>query len=157
MAFAGESQAYMKYMIYSRKAEEEGYPEVSRLFAAIAYAEMVHAANHLNALGMIRSTGENLKAALDGETYEVEEMYPAYNTVAKLQEERQAETTTRWALEAEKKHIELYQKALKAVQEKKDIKLGSIFVCEKCGYTVEGEPPERCPICGLPGNRFRKF
>ncbi len=156
-AFAGESQAYMKYMIFAKKAEEEGFPNISKLFRAIAYAEQVHATNHLQALKMICSTADNLRNAIEGEKYEVEEMYPSYNAVAKLQEEREAERTTNWALQAEKIHLTLYQKALKSVEEKKDIELGDIYICEKCGYTVEGEPPERCPICGASKEKFKKF
>lgn len=156
-AFSGESQAYMKYTIFSEKAHKEGYLNIARLFKAIAYAEQIHATNHLNALGLIRTTRENIQTALEGETYEVEEMYPAYNTVAKIQNEKEAERTTHWAQQAEKEHIILYQKALKAIEESRDIEIGNIYVCEKCGYTVEGEPPEKCPICGVPKERFRKF
>lgn len=156
-AFAGESQAYMKYMIFAKKAEEEGFPNISKLFRAIAYAEQVHATNHLQALRMICSTLDNLRNAIEGEKYEVEEMYPSYNAVAKIQEEREAERTTNWALQAEKIHLTLYQKALKSVEEKKDLDIGDIYICEKCGYTVEGEPPERCPICGASKEKFKKF
>lgn len=156
-AFAGESQAHMRYMIFARKAEEEGYPNVARLFRAIAYAELVHAKNHYEALGMIRSTSDNLQVAIDGEIYEVNEMYPAYNAVAKLQEERGAQRTTDWALQAEKVHAGIYQRAKQAVEEGRDIPLGSVYICEVCGYTVEGETPSRCPICGAPKEKFRKF
>lgn len=156
-AFAGESQAYMKYVIFAKKAEEEGFKNVARLFKAIAYAEQIHATNHLQALGLISTTSDNIKNALEGERYEVEEMYPSYNVVAKLQEEKEAEKTTNWALQAEKIHLTMYQKALKAVEEKKDIEIGKIYICEKCGYTVEGEPPERCPICGATKERFKIF
>ncbi|MCX8171759.1 MAG: rubrerythrin family protein, partial [Candidatus Bathyarchaeota archaeon] len=104
-AFAGESQAHMRYLIFAEKAEEEGFKNVARLFRAIAYAEMVHAANHYNVLGMIRGTAENLQEAINGETYEVNEMYPAYNAVAKLQDEKGAQRTTDWALQAEKIHV----------------------------------------------------
>ncbi|MCS7126109.1 MAG: rubrerythrin family protein [Aigarchaeota archaeon] len=156
-AFSGESQAHMKYMIFSKKAEEEGYPNIAKLFRAIAYAELVHAANHLNVIGMIRTTSDNIRTALEGESYEVEEMYPAYNTVAKLQAEKQAELSTYWALEAEKEHITLYKKALKSVEERKDLEITSIYVCEKCGYTIEGELPDKCPICGASKEKFKKF
>ncbi len=156
-AFAGESQAYMKYILFAKKAEEEGFKNIARLFKAIAYAEQVHASNHLQALGLICSTSDNIKNAIEGGRYEVEEMYPSYNAVAKLQEEREAERTTSWALQAEKIHLTMYQKALKMVEGGKDIEISDIYICEKCGYTVEGELPERCPICGAPNERFKKF
>ncbi len=156
-AFAGESQAHMRYLIFAKKAEEEGFPNIARLFRAIAYAEQVHAANHYNVLGMIRATADNLQVAIDGETYEVDEMYPSFNIVAKLQEEKGAERTTNWALQAEKVHAGIYQKAKQAVETGNDMKIGDIYICDMCGYTVEGEPPARCPVCGASKEKFRKF
>ena len=85
-AFAGESQAHMKYAIFADKAEREGFPEVARLFRAISYAERVHATAHLRELGSINDTVANLEAAAGGEHYEITEMYPAFDAVAKLQE-----------------------------------------------------------------------
>lgn len=156
-AFAGESQAHMRYLIFAEKADEEGFPNVARLFRAIAYAEQVHAANHYSVLGMISNSAENLQVAIDGETYEVNEMYPAYNAVAKLQEEKGAERTTEWALQAEKIHSGMYQKAKQAVESGKDLMLCDVCICTACGYTAEGEAPDRCPICGAPKEKFKKF
>jgi rubrerythrin len=155
-AFAGESQAHMRYLIFAEKAEEEGFPNVARLFRAIAFAEQVHAINHYNVLGMTRSTTENLQVAIDGETYEVNEMYPAYNAVAKLQEERSAQRTTEWALQAERIHASIYQKAKQSVESGRDVQLGTIYVCSVCGYTSE-EEIDRCPICGAIKEKIRKF
>jgi rubrerythrin len=156
-AFAGESQAHMRYLIFAEKAEQEGFPNVARLFRAIAYAEQVHATNHYNTLGMIRETTDNLQVAIDGETYEVNEMYPAYKAIAELQGEKGAQRSTNWALQAEKVHAGMYQKAKQGVERKEDIPLGPVFICEACGYTVEGSAPDRCPVCGAPKERFRKF
>lgn len=155
--FAGESQAHMRYLIFANKAEGEGFPNVARLFRAIAYAEQIHAANHYNVLGMVCDTAENLQTAIDGETYEVNEVYPSFNAVAKIQEEKDAERTTNWALQAERVHAGMYQKAKQAVENGKDLNIGAIYICEMCGYTVEGEAPSRCPICGVPKEKFRKF
>jgi len=156
-AFAGESQAHMRYLIFADKAEKEGLSNVARLFRAIAYAERVHATNHYSALGMIRGPSENLQVAIDGENYEVNEMYPAFNAVAKLQEERNAQRSTDWALQAEKVHAGMYQRAKQAVDSNEDVKLGPIHICELCGFTVEGEAPNRCPICGASKDKFRAF
>ncbi len=156
-AFAGESQAHMKYLIFSGIAEKEGFPNIARLFRAIAFAEQIHARNHLKELNEIGSSSNNLQAAINGETYEVEEMYPAFKQVAELQAEKGAEKTFDWALQAEKVHAGMYQKAKQAVESGKDIELEAIYICEGCGYTVEGEAPERCPICGAPKEKFRKF
>ncbi len=156
-AFAGESMAHLRYLIFADYAEQEGYPNVARLFRAIAYAEQVHAQNHYRELGGIRSTKENLQTAIDGETFEVEEMYPAYNKVAELQGEQGAVRSTHYALEAEKVHAEMYQEAKQAVEGGKDIQLGKVYICSVCGYTVEGEAPERCPVCGATREKFKEF
>ncbi|MEM3479824.1 MAG: rubrerythrin family protein [Candidatus Bathyarchaeia archaeon] len=155
-AFAGESQAHMRYLIFAEKAEEDGFRNVARLFRAIAYAEQVHAANHYSVLGMIRSTADNLQEAINGETYEVNEMYPAYNAVAKLQDERGAQRTTKWALQAEKIHAAMYQRAKQSVESGKDISLEAIYICSVCGYTSE-EELDRCPICGATRDKIKKF
>lgn len=156
-AFAGESQAHMRYLIFAEEVEEEGFPSVARLFRAIAYAEQVHATNHYNILGMIRSSAENLQTAIEGENHEVDEMYPAYGAVAKLQEEKGALRVMDWALQAEKIHAGMYQKAKQAVESGKDIKLGPVYICKICGYTVEGQEPDRCPVCGASKGKFQKF
>lgn len=156
-AFAGESQAHMRYLIFAEEAKERGFENVARLFNAIAFAEQVHAKNHLRALGGIESTSENLATAIAGETFEVDEMYPAYIEVAKLQGERLAENSATNALEAEKIHAALYQRAKQAVDAGEDADVGTIFVCEVCGYTVEGKAPERCPLCGAIKDKFRSF
>ena len=156
-AFAGESMAHMRYLIFADYAEQEGYPNVARLFRAIAYAEQVHAQNHLRELGGIKETAENLQTAINGETFEVEEMYPAYNKVAELQNEQGAVRSTHYALEAEKIHAGMYQEAKQAVASGKDIQLGKVYICPVCGYTVEGEAPERCPVCGATREQFKEF
>lgn len=156
-AFAGESQAHMRYMIFADKAEEEGYTNIARQFRAISYAERVHATNHFKALGNLGISTENLQTAINGETYEVEEMYPAFNAVAELQEEKGAMQSIRGAFEAEKIHAGMYQRAKQAAEEGRDLEAKDIQICEVCGYTVEGEAPRKCPICNAPKNRFRKF
>jgi rubrerythrin len=156
-AFSGESQAHMKYLIFADKAEEEGYPNVATLFRAIAYAEQIHATNHFNALGNIKGSSENLQVAIDGENFEVNDMYPAYKAVADLEEEKVAQRSIYWALQAEKVHSGMFQRAKQAVESGKDIEARPIYICKKCGYTVEGEAPEKCPLCGTPKENFRKF
>jgi len=156
-AFAGESQAHMRYLIFADKAEGEGFPQVARLFRAIAYAELVHAANHLRTLGRVGTTAENLQDGIDGENYEVDEMYPAFVAVAELQQEKNAVRVNTWALEAEKVHAGMYQQARQAVLSGADIAIGDIHICDMCGWTVEGAPPDRCPVCGAKQEKFRRF
>lgn len=157
-AFEGESQAAMKYQIFAREAEKKGLANVARLFTAVAFAEFCHARNHLKALGKVGDTVDNLQTAIDGENFEVNEMYPAYNLVAEDQGEARAEQSTKWAMEAEKVHAELYSHAKNAVDDGSDAEVGKIWVCEPCGWTLEGdEAPERCPLCGSLMERFVGF
>jgi rubrerythrin len=128
-AFAGESQAHMKYMIFSEKAEKEGYPNVARLFKAIAYAEQVHATNHARQLGFIKNTAENLDTSVSAETHEVEEMYPAFMAIAKLQGEKGAELSMHYAIEAEKIHADMYRKAKQEVSQGKDLEISEVYIC----------------------------
>jgi len=156
-AYAGESQAYMKYNIWADKADQEGKPQVARLFRAVAHAERVHATNHWRTLGMIQGTKDNLQHAIDGENYEVDEMYPAFKAVAELQEEKGAVRSMHWALETEKVHAQMYSKAKGAVEQGHDAQFGEIWVCPVCGYTGEGEAPDMCPICNAKKGTFKKF
>jgi rubrerythrin len=156
-AFAGESQAHMRYLIFSDKAEKEGKANVARLFKAVAFAEQVHATNHYKNLDGIGSTADNLQVGIDGETYEVEEMYPAFKAVAELQGEAGAVRSTTWALEAEKIHAKLYGQAKSAVEGGQDLDVDEIYICELCGWTGTGEKPDRCPICGAKAERIRTF
>ncbi len=157
-AFAGESMAHMKYLAFADVAEKEGFKGIAKLFRAIAYAEQVHATNHAKALDLIGSTAENLKEAIDGENFEVTEMYPAYDAIAKLQGEKAAERSIKYAIEAEKIHEKMYQDALEAVKNNNDKEVENVYVCPVCGFTVIGEPDtNKCPICGIPFERFVEF
>ena len=156
-AFAGESQAHMRYLIFADQAEKEGKINLSRLLRAIAYAEQVHATNHYRELGLIGDSQSNLKQCIAGETYEVEEMYPAYNKVAELQGESGAVRSTHYALEAEKIHAEMYKDAKKKADVGKDVEIGKVYICPVCGYTVEGDAPDKCPVCGAPQEKFVGF
>ena len=156
-AFAGESQAHMKYAIFADKAEREGYPEVARLFRAISYAERVHATNHLRELSGIGDTAANLEEAYGGENYESTEMYPAFDAVAKLQKEKGAIRSFHYALEAEKIHEVMYNNARESVIAGNDIETAPVFVCPVCGHTVIGEAPDKCPICGLLKDKYHQF
>jgi rubrerythrin len=152
-AFAGESQANRRYLAFAEKAEREGYSQVARLFRAAAAAETVHALNHLRALKAVKSTAENLKEALSGETVEFREMYPGMIAAAQAEGEKEAERTFTFANEVEKVHAALFEKALRNLDDKT---LRDIFVCPVCGHTVEGEPPEKCPVCGAVKKLYQK-
>ena len=155
-AFAGESQASRRYLFFADKADAEGHPVIARLFRAAAEAETVHARNHLKAMDGIKSTRENLNAAIAGEQYEFTQMYPGFITQAKAEANQPAETSFTWANKVEEIHHSLYQQALKALDEAEPLKDEPYFVCQGCGYTVGGEAPERCPVCGAPRKTFKQ-
>jgi len=155
-AFAGESQANRRYLFFANKAEAEGYPQIARLFRATARAETVHARNHLQTMGGIKSTRENLEAAVGGEHYEFTKMYPGFIEQAKADSNERAEISFTYANKVEKIHHGLYQKALKALEAGQQLKDEPYFVCQGCGYTVGGEAPEKCPICGAPRSMFKR-
>lgn len=146
-AFAGESQAFQKYSAFAKKAEREGFVNIAKLFKTTAQAEQIHAEGHLKALDAIASTADNLQSAINGETYEYTEMYPPMADLA-VEEGHRAKTMFRFALEAEKVHAEIYQKALEAVKNGVDLDVADFYLCPICGYIELGKAPEKCPVCG---------
>jgi len=153
-AFAGESKANRLYLAFSRKANDEGYAQVAKLFKAAAEAETVHALNHLKILGEPKSTAENLDTAISGETSEFTEMYPGYLSIAQEEGNRRAAWSFDVANKVEEIHAGLFSNALEAVRSSKDLPELDYYVCEVCGNTVEREAPDKCPICGAPKTAF---
>jgi rubrerythrin len=152
-AFAGESQANRRYLAFARKAEQEGYAQVAKLFRAAAEAETVHAHAHLRVLGGIKATAENLKEAIAGETHEFKKMYPDMIEEARNEGEEAALKSLSYANEVEKVHADLYQKALERMESLETV---DYHVCSVCGYTCEGDPPEVCPVCKSKAKAFFK-
>jgi len=153
-AFAGESQANRTYLAFAKKAEEEGFKQVAKLFRAAAEAETVHAHSHMRALGRIKNTKENLQEAIAGETHEFKEMYPEMLAKAKKESLKQAEISFDYANQVEKIHASLYENALANLGKNKEV---DYYVCPVCGNTVEEKAPDSCPICGAPGSKFSKI
>ena len=155
-AFAGESQANRRYLAFARKAEEEGFKQVAKLFRAAAEAETIHALNHLRVMDEIKSTVNNLDTAISGETFEYTKMYPEYLSIAKQEENHRATWSFEVANKVEKVHAGLFSKAVDALKNKKDLEKVDYYVCEVCGHTVEGIAPDKCPICGASKTKFFK-
>ncbi len=154
-AFAGESQANRRYLMFADKAQKEGYPQVARLFRAAADAETVHARNHFEAMDGIGSTKDNLTAASIGEHHEFTRMYPPF--IEKAEEEQNARATRSFTLanDVEQIHHKLFEGMLKAVEAGQALKEQPIFVCQVCGNTVVGEAPDKCLVCGS-NHSFKK-
>lgn len=152
-AFAGESQANQKYRAFAKKAEQEGYPNIARLFRTTAEAERIHAEGHLKALEEICSTVENLIAAIQGETFEYTNMYPPMAAQANA-DNHKAKRMFGYALEAEAVHAKLYTMALEAVKDGKDLEETEFYLCPVCGHIEFGKPSEPCPTCGTKPDKF---
>ena len=153
-AFAGESEANRKYLAFADRAEAEGLKQIAKLFRAAAAAETVHAHAHLRAMSGVKDTADNLQAAIEGEGYEFREMYPGFIEEAEREKMQAAQITFRNANAVEKIHHQLYEEALETLKSGNDLPETKIFVCGVCGNTVKGEPPEKCPICGVPKQMF---
>lgn len=152
--FAGESQANRKYLAYSVQADKEGYPQAAKLFRAAAAAETIHAHNHFRAMGLVKSTMENLQDAVNGEHYEQAEMYPEFIKNAEEENEnRKAIRSFKWALAVEKTHEGLYQDMRENLEKKQENPV-DYYVCSVCGHTHVGSAPDECPVCGAKKERF---
>ncbi len=156
-AFAGESQANRMYLAFAKKAEAEGLTQVAKLFKAAAEAETVHALNHLNVMGQVKSTAENLGTAVSGETYEFKSMYPQFIEDAKKDGNKKALQSFDYANKVEQIHANLYQKALDALKNNRELPKVEMQVCPVCGNTFEGTAPDICPICATLKEKFIKI
>ncbi|MBP1624646.1 MAG: rubrerythrin [Acidobacteria bacterium] len=152
-AFAGESQANRKYLAFAKKAEQEGFANVARLFRTAAEAETIHAMGHLQALDAVKSTADNLRAAVEGETHEFTEMYPPMLSQAQT-ENHKSKRMFGYATKAEAVHANLYKLALEAVLQGKDLAETKFYLCPVCGHIEMGNPPATCPICGVKGEKY---
>jgi rubrerythrin len=153
-AFAGESQANRKYLAFAEKAEADGFPQIAKLFRAVAEAETVHAHSHLKVMDGVKDTTVNLEAAIEGESYEVKEMYPDFLKEAEAEGNKKAARSFKYALEVEKVHFGLFSEALEKLQAGGDLAGAAVWICPVCGNTVIGSVPDKCEVCGVPGDKF---
>ena len=161
MAFQGESNAQNRYTMFAQQADQEGYPQVAKLFRAASMAEGIHRDAHKMAIEELKgeveaftleevtpgTTAENLKAAIEGESYERDTMYPDFMKQAIEVNARPAMRSIRFALDAEKEHAKLYADALANLGHQAEMKL---YVCQTCGYTTTTLPDKKCPTCRRP-------
>ncbi len=152
-AFAGESQANRKYLAFAKKAEKDGHINASKLFKAASDAETIHALKHFEVAGKVGTTEENLKAGVDGETFEYKDMYPPYIEQAEKEGNAAAVRTFTFAMKAEEVHAGLYQEALDNLDNTEEV---FYYLCPVCG-NIEKAVPDKCKICGVPGTKFIKY
>jgi rubrerythrin len=153
-AFAGESQANRKYLAFAKKADEDGFAQVAKLFRAAAEAETIHAHAHLRVMNGVKGTVENLAAAIEGEGHEYKTMYPEFLATAQEEGNKAGEISFKNALAVEEVHHGLYSQALEAVKAGNDLDGAPVYVCPVCGNTIMGGAPDTCSVCGVPGDKF---
>ena len=155
-AFGGESKANRRYTLYAEKALYDGYPQIAKLFRAVAEAENVHLRNHLNVIDAIGSTKDNLLAASLGEKQEFTDMYPVFIEIAQEEKNDRAARSFDWANKVEKVHYGYFDAAYKEVKEGKQPADATYYVCQVCGNTLKDNAPDKCPICGAAARAFKK-
>jgi rubrerythrin len=171
-AYEGELNAHARYRAYAAKAEDEGMSGAASLFRAAARAEQIHAGNHARVIRhmggeavadilpfRVKSTLENLKAALGGEQHEIDSLYPTFLVQAISQLDTSAMRSFVWAMESEKTHARLYEDAVASIengpgwtQEQIDF-----YVCTLCGYTAKIQEADNCPACKFIWDRFERI
>jgi len=166
-AFDGESNAAARYALFATKADQDGYHRAASLFRAAARAEQIHAGNHANVIRRmggtpvaklqqttVGATSENLKAAIAGEEYERDVMYPDFINVAQREGCTQALWTLEVALQAEAEHARLYREALDTLEQQKT--KTKFYVCLDCGFTTAESDLDECPVCSNPRDKFEE-
>ena len=168
-AYNGESNAHSRYLAFAKQADVEGYGEVASLFRAAARAEEIHASNHaavIRSLGAVpqarleapdvKPTRDNLQAAIKGESYERDTMYPDFLKQARADGNRDAVRSLNLAKTAEAEHAKLYSQALQNLDSLKGSKSRAFFVCPVCGFTTSDINFASCPSCFTPKERFER-
>jgi rubrerythrin len=150
--FIAESQAHLRNIAFAMKAEQEGYPQMARLFRAVAEAEAVHAFNHLWLLGAISGTQENLESAFEKENL-AGNTYPRFIKEANEEDNPHVAEIFGYSRDVERGHSRLYGKALSHMVA--DVNT-EYYVCGVCGYISDGVLPDKCPICDAPKEKFRR-
>lgn len=165
----GETTASAKYAAFAQKAQEEGYSNIAILFEAASKAESIHATNHkkvLEGLGEkmddftpefeVKTTAENLQAAIEGESYESSTMYPQFLEDAKIEKVEKATKSFNWALDTEKKHQKFYSNSLEALNSVTENTLPAEFaVCPVCGNTYDiATLDDKCAFCQTSKEKF---
>ncbi len=155
VAFVGEAKAHHRLLAFARKADDEGYPQIAKLFRAVAAAEGVHAERHLRLLGeaVVQSTEENLQSSFERETTVNEVYYPQFIREAEEEGgEKAAVLTFSQARDVEKGHAALYKRALNSMLRDET---HDYYICQVCGYVAERDVPDQCPVCGAKREQFR--
>jgi len=153
-AFTGEAKANLKLMVFAEKAEEEGYPQIAKLFKVIALSESIHGKRALRYLKELKNTEENLKESFESETKVAEHHYEDFIKRSTEVDDRAALTIFTQTRDVEEIHAKLYKEAMNHMLEDVDT---VYYVCDVCGYVSDGVLPEECPVCGVSKDKFTEF
>jgi len=153
-AYEDECKTYMKYLAFARQAEDEGLPNIARLFRATAEGETIHASNQIEALGGVQPTEENLKVAVQEEEEDFFRMYPQFIKDAQAEDRTEAVLSLTWIAQVEKAHFGLLKQALESLQKGNDIASEDYYICTNCGFVAVGAAPSSCPVCKAPQSMF---
>ena len=171
-AYEGEVNSHVRYKAFAAKAEAEGMNGAASLFRAAARAEQIHAGNHARVIRhmggeakaeihpfRVKSTLENLKAALGGEQHEIDSLYPQFLVQATSRFDTSAARSFVWAMEAEKTHARLYEDAVASMEAGPGWTQDQIdfYVCTLCGYTAKTQEADNCPACNFDWGRFERI
>ena len=150
--FVAESQAHLRNLAFAMKAEQEGYPQIAKLFRTVAEAEGVHAFNCFRLLGAVSNTQENLESAFERENL-ASNTYPQFIKEANEENNTHIATVFSYSRDVERGHAKLYKNALEHMLAERETEY---HVCQVCGYVSDGVLPDECPICGAAKEKFRK-
>ncbi len=153
-AYTGEAKAALRLKLYAEKAEQEGYPQMAKLFRVIAYSEEIHGERALRMLKEIKSTEENLQDSFESETQVAEVAYDKFVKLAADLENKPAGLVFSQAKDVEEVHAKLYKEAMNHLMEERET---NYYVCKVCGYVSDGMLPDECPVCGAKKERFEEF
>ncbi len=153
-AYTGESKAALRLKVFAEKAEQEGYPQLSRLFKVISFSEEIHGKRALRLLREIKSTEENLADSFESETQVAGVAYGNFIKHAEEVGDKTASLYFSQSKDVEEVHAKLYKEALDHVLEERDT---TYYVCTVCGYVSDGILPEECPVCGVSKEKFVGF
>ncbi|PKN10274.1 MAG: rubrerythrin [Deltaproteobacteria bacterium HGW-Deltaproteobacteria-7] len=153
-AYTGEAKAALRLKVYAKKAEEEGYKQMARLFRVISFSEEIHGARALRVLREIKGTEENLAASFESEKKVAEVAYDQFVKLAEEAGNKEAVLHFSQSKDVEETHAKLYKQAMSDFMEERET---TYYVCEVCGYVSDGVLPEVCPVCGAPAKMFVPF
>ncbi len=153
-AYEGESKAALRLKIYAKKAEQEGYPQMAKLFRVIALSEEVHGERSLRMLREIKGTEDNLKSSFESEANIAGVAYDQFFKLAAENGNAGAGTIFSQSRDVEGGHAKLYKEAMSHLMEERET---TYYICQVCGYVSDGILPEQCPVCQAPKEQFVKY